>query len=1742
MSWVRERLGLEKPKSQPKQQKDEYGIRARLGLIETPKTTAPKFASTNEKMDNLSSQRNFAAEKLAESRKNYQDYLKEETKDTRALKVSPLSSPMSTDLTAKTPEMLNVAQKQAQALEKAVKSEKGQELKQDIKEKQSEFNYANYLKNVEDVNNMKVTAPQKVYNPIISGAADLLQTDRLDPESQYYYDENGNKSYLPTKRKLKQEKIREKSGKVGQVYNDVAYNLTKAIGSKLIDAFAPGAGTMLYYGGIVNDSVEEAKNQGYSNAEALAYGAGVGAIAGTLDKFMGTFGGLSNISSKIPTLSQGLDTMFYKITSKKAASTILSNMTSEALSEYVEEYADNALKYIINADQSEYDSFFNMLGETMPNAWYAALIGGISGGAGGVMENITNNSEMIERKQALEDYKQTLEDYKPQTIAEAQYKEDQIVQVEQIEQAIDEKEQETIEKANDLSKLSDKELEDLKLAQEIFGLDTKETEQEIKNRTDFIDETEEELLNQPNEKEQEVEEAKDLLGFEDRQFKKSSLNKLTDEQLENVKSSLETLEMDTTNITEEQKYRADQKEKATNPMNAIKEQNKFIESSKKMLGLQTNKKNIKNNYTTLSQENNYTKAQTKVVEQMAQDIIDIARNEQEVNDLVVLTSPPAKSQQSTKIKTEDGNVTTHYNPSQKIVQEGENAIYKYIQDKVTSTEKKRIETQNKKTMQSITKAIDRLDNNGNKVIADIYRDDLENYTYEVEHIGDKGNKNYKSLTERLNTGNTDIEMEYSNLQDEYNELHDSGKWNEIDKTTNNQQNKLDWLEKASALLDLLERDKSGDYSYVTKDLSYKVRSEEHYGGQILNLASQEAKKNPDNIPKYLMNNLINMYEQELKAHAGDQLWLDANNPYDLTNNSPFRLSNEEWNTITRLSAELSTIDQKKNNFEYQVKLNEINNYAAQTMANRLYGIKGISKQIKNWAITQIKLNNLMSFHVSLYNIASNIADTIGLNQIEKLGTNIAEKQLSKTTGFATQQYTAKGQSIHYKGVIEGIKTVGKEFMTGVKLSDMSSKYSPVEKVDFSKIGKLDYKLRAKTKLGKILITPTNLKNKIVGTILSFGDTPKSTAVRNESLYNQLNQEAIRQSVVTGKDSIFYTLTDEKSGNVTYYYTNSNGETMTRTFPTNEASDFLNDRNQIEATETMLEIAQDDGERAVYVGKNVLTDKALKWKDTLNSTLPGLGDLTLQFTTVAQNMAVQFHQHSPSSIPNIVIKSKTLQKNMTAINNKINEYYDNGKDYTKTKEYADKMNENYKLQHELGLAYGKVLSGIAVTSAMLILKALGIATGDVDKDDEDEGIQDYSIKLGDKYISYDFGLFGMLAKSGAIAYDAFTGEDNLLVGSISAMQGYGETVLEQTFVKELLDTFTSEYGETFKDRLADFFIGNVSSLTTPGFIKEITLAADDYTARSTYSNDKWQYLINRLNANWNRKALPKKFDGWGNTIKKGTTLIDSAWNTFFKTDFISHTKNDNLDKELAELYQATGETSILPLKTNGSYRNNINSFSYKNTKYTLTDKEKEKFSETYGKYAYENLNKLINSGIYKKADNVTKVSYIEQIYTNALDEAKKEYLQEHGINYYNAGQKVLILGDKNRYEQAAILDAIDNNISYESAKYMQNNPQEYKYATTIVKDYEIYNHASSMYNHIKDLYPKTSDRKSAYVNYVNTCSNLSAVQKAMLIKTYYSSMYKSYDNQIKAYLQKQNLSNEEYKYALEKMGIIKKNKN
>ena len=135
----------------------------------------------------------------------------------------------------------------------------------------------------------------------------------------------------------------------------------------------------------------------------------------------------------------------------------------------------------------------------------------------------------------------------------------------------------------------------------------------------------------------------------------------------------------------------------------------------------------------------------------------------------------------------------------------------------------------------------------------------------------------------------------------------------------------------------------------------------------------------------------------------------------------------------------------------------------------------------------------------------------------------------------------------------------------------------------------------------------------------------------------------------------------------------------------------------------------------------------------------------------------------------------------------------------------------------------------------------------------------------------------------------------------------------------------------------------------------------------------------------RQILPIKTDIWGNEVKQSDNIIQRELENAVLPWTRKEVDTTKVDNALMELYDETGESSILPdtldkkLTINGQ-------------NYRLTNEEYSKYKTAYGKTSYNLLNSLVSSSEYKSMSNSQKQTAIESIYDYAKEKNKVDYAQ------------------------------------------------------------------------------------------------------------------------------------------------------
>ena len=1606
---------------------------------EIPQTSQPMgqyqasiFASRVSPVDSLSTQRKFAADKLQASRQNYQDYLNEQTKEARSQKVSPLSSQTTYDLSARRTDMEQLASQNAQALEKAIKSQKGQELKADVKQKQNTFNYANYLANQQEVDETNYNFLQKLANPIVSGVADLFQVDRIDPESQYYYDSEGNKTYLPTKRSLKQQKIRQESKGVLGVYNDVTYNLSKAVSSKIIDSFVPGAGQMLYYSDIMLDSTEEAKKQGYTNAESLAYGAGVTVMARFLDDVIGTFGGLSNANSKIPTLSQGLDKFFGKIVKNPIASTILSNMGSEAISEFAEEYADNALKYVINADQSEFDSFVDMLSDTWGDALYSGLVGGISGGIGGTVENITNDTEIQERKQALQDYKNTLEQIKPQSIAEANYKNDELNKVDNAIEEIEQREEEIKQPIKEVQKQEEK-TEEIAPKEEVKSEDASKEEISIKESTE--PKKKGQLQFDINEQ---IETKGKELGMSNKQitYKQLQIKGLEDEKV-NKNTSME---------------------KAMSTGNVIANKN-----------------------------GSYTKN----------------LNEKTTDQVISLITP---SEKKVTVETDDlyGKKTTMKKPSKKSLENAKTngEIIDTLENTKTSSQKAQDKNDELKTERTYARRKEKIDDDARLT---------EYEKTEMEHM-------FKSLSL------DELEQKWADAV--YEDIDDVVEKLKVEVM--NKEVTPDTIAKAAVLAKYY--DQQGDFDAA--DEYYQLASTAlHNPATTLATAKLLYQDNPMGAYMSYMRAIENLYKHDAKYHKNDVEWHKKNDLFNsdgsINRDSPYRLSKEVKNDLGAKIREWYKIE-NPNSKEAKVKKMEIDTLLSDNLPDkpRIEKIMDFRRSAMLNSVGIWVKNSRQELIDLSVGIITDMGSSPSDRYLQKIRNQI-ENQVRAEQGEKSQQKRYRTTSIlttSPREFVDGYKDGVKNHWESVKDDVVLNRYSELSTSSTTNRVSSTSEIRRKSS-SKVqeFINKSNALG--MGADERFREAYFATA-----LYDQQSQFALNLAANKNQKAVVRTELTAAGADITF----ADPDTLTlqhELVPKIKNQDDLIsylDENYISPSEKevnmMLDRASQQGNYRTMQDSGALTRFTNKMIKTID-------DFTIEHLHVPLGSTIApFYRASTESLRTLC---KCTPLAAIDINNKINAF----KQAVRDNATGNNTNNNlfdmqYSLAKDIGQAVGGTMALVIGGAIVKTLADSGIIVGNKADDKKEE--KEYTIKIGDK--SYSFNI-DTVTTNGLKFLSVLTDKDNIynkqgesIIKNIEkTISNFGTPLLDAVLEQTALNAF-AEYGETRYGSRWDnigYQLSRIPASFVPTLSKNIASIIDGFTARDTSSDTLFGKMVNAVGSKILivRSMYNEKKDKWNSTEEASLNILDKAWNSLISNDIYS-SKVTPLDKELYDIYLSTGSTDAFP--TTGLTNEFTRGTGDNKAKYILSSKEQKQYQQNYSQKAFDTLQELMETDVYKNSNNKDKLTMIRATYNYAKTYAQNKYLDTKDV-YYDT-------------EETAIEKVINQNISYTSAQYQKENPERWKLYTSIVSDYDDYKEISKKIDYIKDTYSSKngfnySTRRNMVVDYVNQLNNLSATKKAMLIKlSGFQSSYASYDSSIYKYLDTLNLTEKEYNYFIKESNL------
>lgn len=327
-----------------------------------------------------------------------------------------------------------------------------------------------------------------------------------------------------------------------------------------------------------------------------------------------------------------------------------------------------------------------------------------------------------------------------------------------------------------------------------------------------------------------------------------------------------------------------------------------------------------------------------------------------------------------------------------------------------------------------------------------------------------------------------------------------------------------------------------------------------------------------------------------------------------------------------------------------------------------------------------------------------------------------------------------------------------------------------------------------------------------------------------------------------------------------------------------------------------------------------------------------------------------------------------------------------------------------------LAKGLTGAGLMTLGFFLAKSGILVAGGDPDEPEKETayqklfGRQMYAIN-GDGW-SYTIDWLAPAVApltAGAFLYESFTA-DGFSPDDIFKIFNAAASILNPLLELSMLDGISSALKsyESGTQQLVDIGFSIATSYLgqyIPTLFGQIARTVDS-VQRSTYAagDSKLEKTLKKFlyqtaaKIPWLSKVLDPALDAHGNPVEReGGNWFGRLILNMISPGYLSISDAEDVDRELMRLYEQTGNTGVLPK-------------SMTDTTYITVDGENLKFSEAetaayfqrYGTQAFEELGKLIGSDGYRDLTDAEKEDLIEDIFKEASEYAKTEFLIDRGL--------------------------------------------------------------------------------------------------------------------------------------------------
>ncbi len=417
--------------------------------------------------------------------------------------------------------------------------------------------------------------------------------------------------------------------------------------------------------------------------------------------------------------------------------------------------------------------------------------------------------------------------------------------------------------------------------------------------------------------------------------------------------------------------------------------------------------------------------------------------------------------------------------------------------------------------------------------------------------------------------------------------------------------------------------------------------------------------------------------------------------------------------------------------------------------------------------------------------------------------------------------------------------------------------------------------------------------------------------------------------------------------------------------------------------------QNEGKLSGVMGgmRNALNKLSIK--DKQGGSI-GLGDIMLPFTHVPGNIASAAIQYSPAGFINagaevVKVLNKAKAGTLTA-------------------------SEQAKAVTDFGRAFNGTM-GIALFAVLAGAGVMNVA-GDDDEDKEalekSEGVSGTQLNLsalnrwiagestewrdGDDLVSIGFlDPINAQMTYGALLADCYKDEGltfaNVAGGNLeSAFQSVMDLPAMSQF-QEIANGYKYSKAKTTGGKVAEAAMRYGASQTTsfvPNVVSGVAQGLDG-TVRDTYNGDTvWENNLNAMKSKIPglRETLPAALDNWGQEKKYTGTAAENFLNATLNPGSVTKYRTSAVNQELYRLEGMNIDVKYPEKKAplDGS-RNGKD--------VDLTQDERRQYQMAYGQTAYDNIQKVIRSSVYKQSSDAEKAAAIQNLLEVATAAGKKK---------------------------------------------------------------------------------------------------------------------------------------------------------